>query len=77
MSDHGLTLGNEYDVVAKRTSKLLSQIQPKVETIYEDLTDTGERMGRVLLARIAGDEMADMQILLKPQFNFPMLENAD
>lgn len=77
MSDHGLTLGKEYDVVAKRTSKLLSQIQPKVETIYEDLTDTGERMGRVLLARIAGDEMADMQILLKPQFNFPMLENAD
>jgi LacI family transcriptional regulator len=55
----------------------LSQIQPKVETIYEDLTDTGERMGRVLLARIAGDEMAEMQILLKPQFNFPMLENAD
>jgi LacI family transcriptional regulator len=77
MSDHGLTLGKEYDVVAKRTSKLLSQIQPKVETIYEDLTDTGERMGRVLLARIAGDEMADMQILLKPQFNFPVLENAD
>ncbi|MGO4567198.1 LacI family transcriptional regulator [Rhizobium sp. 2YAF20] len=77
MSDHGLTLGKEYDVVAKRTSKLLSQIQPKVETIYEDLTDTGERMGRVLLARIAGDEMADMQILLKPQFNFSMLENAD
>ena len=71
MSDHGLTLGIEYDIVAKRTSKLLSQIQPKVETIYEDLTDTGEQMGRVLLARIAGEEPAGLQVLLKPQFNFP------
>ena len=70
MSDHGLTLGREYDVVAKRTSKLLSQIQPKVETIYEDLTEAGEQMGRVLLARIAGDDSADRQVLLKPQFNF-------
>jgi len=70
MSDHGLTLGLEYDIVAKRTSKLLSQIQPKVETIYEDLTDTGEQMGRVLLARIAGDEATEMQVLLKPQIGF-------
>lgn len=73
MSDHGLTLGLEYDIVAKRTSKLLSQIQPKVETIYEDLTDTGEQMGRVLLARIAGDETTDMQVLLKPQIGFPVV----
>ncbi|MBB5534504.1 LacI family transcriptional regulator [Rhizobium giardinii] len=71
MSDHGLTLGVEYDIVAKQTSKLLVNIQPKVETIYEDLTDTGEQMGRILLARIAGGETTDMQVLLKPQINFP------
>ncbi|MCV9961585.1 LacI family transcriptional regulator [Pararhizobium sp. BT-229] len=71
MSDHGLTLGIEYDIVAKQTSKLLVNIQPKVETIYEDLIDTGEQMGRVLLARIAGDETTDMQVLLKPKFSFP------
>lgn len=71
MSDHGLTLGVEYDIVAKQTSKLLVNIQPKVETIYEDLTGTGEQMGRILLARIAGDETTDMQVLLKPQINFP------
>ncbi|CAN7402245.1 LacI family transcriptional regulator [Pararhizobium sp. LjRoot255] len=75
MSDHGLTLGVEYDIVAKQTSKLLVNIQPKVETIYEDLTDTGEQMGRILLARIAGDETTDMQVLLKPQINFPAPES--
>jgi LacI family transcriptional regulator len=74
MSDHGLTLGVEYDIVAKQTSKLRVNIQPKVETIYEDLTDTGEQMGRILLARIAGDETTDMQVLLKPQINFPAPE---
>ncbi len=72
MSDHGLTLGVEYDIVAKQTSKLLVNIQPKVETIYEDLTDTGEQMGRVLLARIAGNDTVNMQVLLKPTVNFPV-----
>jgi len=76
MSDHGLTLGVEYDIVAKQTSKLLVNIQPKVEAIYEDLTDTGEQMGRILLARIAGDETTDMQVLLKPQINFPATESG-
>ncbi|WP_349437906.1 LacI family transcriptional regulator [Pararhizobium sp. A13] len=76
MSDHGLTLGVEYDIVAKQTSKLLINIQPKVETIYEDLTDTGEQMGRILLARIAGDETTDMQVLLTPQINFPAPEGG-
>jgi LacI family transcriptional regulator len=77
MSDHGLTLGREYDIVAKRTSQLLSQIQPKVETIYEDLTDTGEKMGRALLARINGDDTAELQVLLKPQFNFSTGQHND
>jgi LacI family transcriptional regulator len=71
MSDRGLTLGLEYDIVAKQTSKLLVNIQPKVETIYEDLVDTGEQMGHVLLARIGGKDTTDIQVLLKPTVNFP------
>lgn len=71
MSDHGKLLGVEYDIVAKQTSKLLVNIQPKVETIYEDLTATGEHIGRALLARIAGDDSAETQVLLKPKVSFP------
>lgn len=68
MSDCGLTLGVEYDIVAKQTSQLLSAIQPKVETIYEDLTATGEEMGRILQKRIAGEtDMSQLQVLLAPQ----------
>ena len=67
MSDCGLSLGVEYDIVAKQTSHLLSAIQPRVDTIYEDLTETGEHMGRILLQAIGGDaEMTDLQLLLLP-----------
>lgn len=68
MSDCGLTLGVEYDIVAKQTSQLLSAIQPQVESIYEDLTATGEHMGRILQKRIAGEtDMEQLQVLLRPE----------
>jgi len=71
MSDCGLTLGIEYDIVAKQTSQLLSAIQPKVESIYEDLMATGEHMGRILQKRIAGEtDMRELQVLLCPQVPF-------
>ena len=72
MSDRGLTLGKEYDIVAKQTSKLLVNIQPKVETIYEDLVDTGFRMGTTLLAAIGGEtDPGKLQTLLEPTIDFP------
>lgn len=68
MSDCGLTLGAEYDVVGKQTSQLLSAIQPKVESIYEDLKATGEHMGRILQRSIAGEtDVGQLQVLLKPE----------
>lgn len=71
MSDRGMTLGVEYDIVAKQTSHLLTQIQPKVETIYEDLTAAGEAMGMLLMRRVAGDDIADLHMLQTPQLGFP------
>ncbi|MGO4437125.1 LacI family transcriptional regulator [Rhizobium sp. RAF56] len=64
-------LGVDYDIVAKQTSRLISQIQPKVETIHEDMTAAGEQLGRILLKRIANPEADELQLLQKPQFDFP------
>lgn len=64
----GRMLGREYDIVAKQTSRLLSDIQPGVDTIYEDLTAAGEQLGRMLLRRIAGEAAGDLQMLLQPPF---------
>jgi LacI family transcriptional regulator len=64
----GSTLGREYDIVAKQTSRLLTDIQPGVHTIYEDLTVAGEHLGRMLLKRIGGDSGSSLQLLLQPPF---------
>ena len=63
-------LGREYDIVAKQTSRLLSDIQPGVETIYEDLTAAGEQLGQMLLRRIAGEPGEGLHLLQPPQLNF-------
>ncbi|MCJ9750886.1 LacI family transcriptional regulator [Neorhizobium sp. BETTINA12A] len=52
--DHQLELGQDIRLVAKQTSGLFDQIRPRVETIYEDLTEAGLLMGKLLLKRIAG-----------------------
>lgn len=71
MTDNGLTLGREYDMVAKQTSRLLGHIQPKIDFIYEDLSAAGEQMGKFLLARIDGAPPGSLQDLQPPQFSIP------
>lgn len=71
MSDAGRTLAVDYDIVAKETSRLLTQLQPKVDTIHEDLTAAGEDLGRMLMQRINNPDAADLHLLLPPQINFP------
>ncbi len=62
--DHQLELGQDIRLVAKQTSGLFDQIRPRVETIYEDLTEAGLLMGRLLLKRIAGPApIAELQAL--------------
>lgn len=69
-SDAGQTLGVEYDIIAKQTSRLLTHIQPKVETIYEDLAEAGEKLGRIIMARIANPDGDNLQFLQAPQLGF-------
>ncbi|MCJ9669207.1 MULTISPECIES: LacI family transcriptional regulator [unclassified Neorhizobium] len=62
--DHQLELGQDIRLVAKQTSGLFDQIRPRVETIYEDLTEAGLLMGKLLLKRIAGPApIAELQAL--------------
>ncbi|WP_159948969.1 LacI family DNA-binding transcriptional regulator [Rhizobium sp. 18065] len=70
LNESGWALGQHYDMVAKQTSRLLSDIQPGVETIYEDLTAAGEQLGRLLIRRIADPHASDMQLLMPPQIGF-------
>jgi LacI family transcriptional regulator len=71
LSDRGMVLGRQYDIVAKQTSRLLSEIHPGVETIYEDLAAAGESMGKLLMKQIAGEAAEVLQILQQLQLEIP------
>jgi LacI family transcriptional regulator len=68
MFEAGRMLGREYDLLGKQTSSLLTDIQPGVDTIYEDLTAAGEHLGHMLLRRIGGESPRSLQLLLAPTF---------
>jgi LacI family transcriptional regulator len=62
--DLGLTVGKDVRLVAKQTSGLFDQVRPRIETIYEDLSEAGLQMGTLLLNRIAGSTPVDqLQVL--------------
>lgn len=65
LRDGGLTIGQEVDVVAKSTSELLDHTYPAIDSFFEDLTFAGEELGRLLLLRIAGAPVTDLQSLGK------------
>jgi LacI family transcriptional regulator len=63
LRDGGLTIGRDIDVVAKGTSDLLDHIHPAIDSFFEDLTFAGEELARLLLRRIAGAPVAELQSL--------------
>lgn len=70
LQDMGLTPGHEADVLAKRASPISNHFRPRIETINEDLRATGCAMGQVLVRRISGDPVSELQVLLKPERGF-------
>jgi LacI family transcriptional regulator len=63
LRDGGLTVGRDVDVVAKGTSDLLDHTYPAIDSFFEDLTFAGEELARLLLRRIAGAPVAELQSL--------------
>lgn len=73
LQDAHVPVGLRVDVIAKQTSHVFDQYRPRIDTIYEDLRAAGETLGQLLLRRIAGDEVADLQVLHAPTANFRTL----
>ncbi|MEM8704042.1 MAG: LacI family DNA-binding transcriptional regulator [Pseudomonadota bacterium] len=70
LNDMGLAEGQDVDVVAKRASPISNHFRPRIETIDEDLRATGRAMAKVLLGRISGAPVEDLQVLLQPEGPF-------
>ncbi len=74
VDDLGLSLGRDVDLVAKQTSALFDQIRPKIDTVYEDLRETGRLLGKTMLHKLAGKDVSDLQAIDKPGGLFTKVE---
>lgn len=57
---------NERHLVMKSTSEIAGFIRPQFDSIFEDLTETGERMAGLLLRYIAGEPAEELHYLQSP-----------
>jgi len=70
LSDVGLQSGREVDLVAKRASAIFTLMRPHIDTVFEDLWETGRSMGRTLLRSMAGEAAEELAVLQSPTLEF-------
>lgn len=70
ISDSGLTVGRDIDVVAKRASGIFDMFRPRIDTMVEDLRLAGRVMGETLLRSMAGEDAKTLQTLHRPVVEF-------
>ena len=70
ISDAGLVIGKDADLVTKQMSGIFSLVRPKVDVISEDISLAGQQMGELVLRRIKGEKPEALQILQLPEIPF-------
>lgn len=59
-------LGSQYDLICKSTTDILPTLYPEMDTVAEDLIDTGKALARLTLQRINGAAPEELQLLQRP-----------
>lgn len=77
VNDLGMSVGGEVDLVAKQTSPLFDQIRPRIDTVYEDLTETGRLLGRTMLRRLSGEDVSELRTIDAPRGLFKRDEHVE
>ena len=70
LTDSGLVIGRDADIVTKQMSGIFSLVRPKVDVINEDIALAGLQMGELLLKRLRGERVETLQILQVPRIPF-------
>ncbi|TQV80587.1 YbiU family protein [Denitrobaculum tricleocarpae] len=77
LADAGLKIGEDVDIVAKQTSSIFNHYQPQIDTIYEDLTATGQELANIILRRLDDSPVASLQTIGTPELRFRTSSSAD
>ncbi|MCH2078239.1 MAG: LacI family transcriptional regulator [Rhodobacteraceae bacterium] len=67
LQDCGVRPEIDVSVLTKQASPLFEHVRPQIQTVFEDLRETGKHLGRLLLERIDGTPPDDLHVLLTPE----------
>ncbi len=70
LNDAGKPVGSVSQVVSKQASAMFAQFQPGADTAFEDFTLAGRQLGTLLLKRINGEPVEQLQFLDRPKFDW-------
>ncbi|MEF2071086.1 LacI family transcriptional regulator [Consotaella aegiceratis] len=76
VTDAGRDVGTDVHLVVKQTSVVFDEVRPRVDTIYEDLTEAGQKLGEILLQTIAAPENRDLHFLQPPSLTYLDVANG-
>lgn len=66
ITDSSQTIGEDVDIVAKRTTPIFDQLRPGIDMIGEDLVGAGRKLGELMLKRLKGADITELQWLEPP-----------
>ena len=67
LQEGGVVFGRDLQLLYKQTSGILPTLFPALDSIREDVFAAGGELTRLLLRRIEGEAIADLQTLAEPQ----------
>lgn len=66
LCDGGLELGREFELICKQTTEILPTLHPHMDTVAEDWFETGQELARMLIERVKGGDVNNLQMLQPP-----------
>ncbi|HEY8577978.1 MAG TPA: LacI family transcriptional regulator [Devosia sp.] len=67
LEEGGVVLGRDMQLIYKQTSGILPTLFPSVDSIREDVFAAGGELTRLLLRRIGGADIGELQTLAEPE----------
>lgn len=66
LADRNLVEGRDYSLICRQTTDILPILHPGIDTVGEDLSETGGELARLLIARVNGAPAETLQTLHEP-----------
>ena len=66
LQEGGNALGHDYDLICRQTTEILPTLYPKIDTVAENLFETGSELAKLLIRAVGGEDVTQLQTLREP-----------